>query len=81
MGLLDAFQLGEALRAKVLCTDKLHKIQRPKFERKQRVPDDAVGYGVPDDSMGRWTPPTAAAGRNLGTDIATLIAMLEADSL
>jgi hypothetical protein len=34
-----------------------------------------------DDSMGRWTPPVAAAGRNLGTDVATLIATLEADSL
>lgn len=71
----------EALRAKVLYTDKLHKIQRPKFERKQRIPEDAIGYGVPDDSMGRWTPPVAAAGRNLGTDVATLIATLEADSL
>lgn len=70
----------EALRAKVLYTDKLHKIQRPKFQRRSRG-DDEIGYGVPDDAMGRWMPPVAVAGRNLGTDVATLIAMLEADSL
>lgn len=70
----------EALRANVLYTDKLHKIQPPKFEPRGRG-DDEIGYGVPDGSMDRWTPPMAAAGRNLGTDLATLIAMLEADSL
>ena len=67
-GIFSAYvqQLGDKIKF------EMHKIQRPKFERKSRIPDGAPDYGVPEA-----LPP----GRNLGTDVATLITMLEADSL
>ncbi len=69
----------EALRAKVLYTDKLHKLRRPKFKRVM-LGDGDFGYAAPGEKMGRWTM-QASAAENLGVDVTTLIDLLEADGL
>lgn len=65
----------EALRAKVLYTDKLHKTRRPKFQRRT-FDTDYMGHVTADDILLRESP----GDINLGVDVATLIALLESDS-
>jgi transposase len=67
----------EALRAKRLFTEGLHKVERPKFERRPgngisapiRVAGDALGMMMPDEL---FSEPT-----NYGTDISTLARRIE----
>jgi transposase len=67
----------EALRAKMLFTEGLHKVERPKFERRRgnrisalmRVPGDALGMMTPDEL---FSEPS-----NYGTDISTLARWIE----
>jgi len=68
----------EALRAKMLYTQGLHKVERPKFERRavsgfsalMRLDDEAIGMMMPDELFGEAT--------NYGTDISTLAGRIEA---
>jgi transposase len=67
----------EALRAKMLFTEGLHKVERPKFERRagngisafMRVPGDALGMMTPDELFGE--------PGIYGTDISTLARRIE----
>jgi transposase len=69
----------EALRAKMLYTEGLHKVERPKFERRDAasfsafmsVPPGSLGMMLPDDP---YDEPA-----NYGTDISTLASRIEAD--
>lgn len=82
----------EALRAKILFTEGVHKQKhaRPKFERvRYSIPADAIGYGLPlntghDESWAhRVAEPHKALMQptNFGADIDTLIELLEAGKL
>jgi len=71
----------EALRAKMLYTEGLHKVERPKFVRRtssgdvsplMRLSDDAIGMMSPDELFGEHT--------NYGTDISTLARRIEAST-
>jgi transposase len=71
----------EALRAQMLYTEGLHKVKRPKFERRtgsgsgisalMRSPTDVLGMMTPDEAFGE--------AANFGTDISTLARRIEAD--
>jgi transposase len=71
----------EALRAKILFTEGLHKhvLRQPKFERKAQrysammTMKDIYGYGLP--------PEREEPERNLGVDISTLADRIEQDRL
>jgi transposase len=73
----------EALRAKILFTAGANKIVVPKFERKPRRATrfEDFGYGVPTASFGLCgmdeSTETAPPSRNLGTDISTLLRMMD----
>jgi transposase len=86
----------EALRAKILFTEGLHKhtLSRPKFERNRKVsvnkeakPDDIIAFSIPEifeRAAPRPAPDpqkTPAAPKNYGSDINTLIELLEAGEL
>lgn len=87
----------EALRAKMLFSEGLHKhvLSRPKFERKQREPkfvEDVIKErSIPDDSMGRHMfiapTPTQRSERstqvpkNYGVDISTLARWVESGEI
>jgi hypothetical protein len=89
----------KALRAKILFAEGAHKrtMSRPKFERKREpefaemgfgVPEDAIGYGLPDGSFGKKEAPKAerqheppGPPKNYGADISTLVRMIEAGEL
>lgn len=68
----------EALRAKVLFTDKLHKVQRPRFQRMERDSFQMRDFTLMTKAYGLAEHPQ---GVNLGVDISTLAAMLEAGTL
>jgi transposase len=70
----------EAAWAKMLYTEGLHKIERPKYEWRAagralfmttRVPEDAIGMMTVDEAFGEPT--------NFGTDISTLARRIDAD--
>lgn len=68
----------EALRAKVLYTDRLHKVKRPRFNKRQAsdfmMGRHAAGYTVQPDSGAERTT-------NYGVDISTLASLLEDDGI
>jgi transposase len=83
----------EALRAKILFSEGVHKhkLSRPKFERRigTEPPKGAVGYGLPPLHMARMTAPPKAhhqpepssGQKNYGADISTLVRLIEAGEL
>lgn len=87
----------EALRAKILFTEGVHKhkLSRSKFEQRSEpelaAAEDVMGYGVPDDTMGYGLPPRhfgkavltprKITPKNYGANINTLIELLESGRL
>ena len=91
----------EALRAKILFTEGLHKhtLSRPKFERNKNLrkrqeaaEGDAISYGLPDmlekaipapSTRSKPSDPQSqpTAAKNYGSDINTLIELLESGGL
>lgn len=85
----------EALRAKILFTEGVHRKTRgrPQFERRREPAD--MGYGVPKNGAGFYLPPghmgkmidfghqheTQGAEINFGAHIPTLIALIEASKI
>lgn len=73
----------EALRAKILFTEGVHKIKRPRFERK--VPEYTMGRMVSFHTgrMDDMLPSTRNAEReiNYGADISTLARLIESGEL
>ena len=72
----------KALRAKMLFTAGLHKVERPKFERRAdggvsafllRMPGDAIGAMTANESFDEPT--------NYGTDISTLACRIDGGHL
>lgn len=70
----------EALRAKVLFTDKLHKHKRPAFQRRD-VPDGAMRDMMSKTVALSQTTSDTDRPINLGVDITTLTALLESGDL
>lgn len=69
----------EALRAKVLYTDQIHKVKKPRLTRK-KSPFQGTAYTLTTD-ISRMTVPTFEDEReiNYGVDISLLIDLLESD--
>ena len=67
----------EALRAKILFTEGVCKVKKPKFQRPVERDEDAIGYSY--FSLSKMVPSTKSVEReiNYGADISTLVRMIE----
>lgn len=68
----------EALRAKILFTEGVCKIKKPKFQRPVQKPQEMEAFSY-FSSLSQMEPSTVSEGReiNYGADISTLVRMIE----
>jgi transposase len=72
----------EALRAKILFTEGVGKVKKPKFRRPVRDSDDSMAFAH-FSSISKMAPSTISEEReiNYGADISTLVRMIEEGTL
>jgi hypothetical protein len=71
----------EALRAKILFTEGVHKIEKPKFRRPEPAPEHEEYACYSRTFMGSGLTQTDEHQINYGADITTLVKLIEAGQL